>query len=247
MVTKEIIMSSLRSYLQIAPQDVFTSSSTQGTDLGALATTGDGRVFRYVLAGATALVPGKLQQASAQDTTNLNPSGGLSIAAASVGATSVVTTSTVTLTANQLAGGYLSVAVTPGLGYTYKIKGNTAATAAVTTIYLEDPILVALTTSSKIVLAASPYANVIVNPATASSAPVGVAVYPVVAAQYGWIQTHGPVSLLNDGGTAVGLGLAPSASVAGAAKTMAATLCQIGYALNVQVTTEYDLAFLTID
>jgi len=240
-------MSTIRANLSVSPQDLFTSSSTQGTDLGAYGTTGDGRGFRYVKAGAVALVPGKLQAAAAQDTTNLNPSGGLSVAAAAIGATSVVTTSTVTLTANQLAGAYLSVAVTPGQGYTYKISGNTAATAAVTTIYLEDPILVALTTSSKVVIAKSPFSAVIVNPATASAAPVGFGIYAIPASNYGWIQTHGPVSALNDGGTAVGLGLAPSASVAGAVKTMAATLCQVGYALTVQVDTEYDMIFATID
>lgn len=241
-------MSVIKANLSVSPQDLFTASSTQGTDIGAYGTTGDGRGFRYVLAGATALVPGKLQQSPAQDTTNLNPSGGLGVAAASAGATSITLTSSVTLTANQLAGAFLSVAITPGQGYTYKITGNTAVTSATgAVIYLEDAIQVALTTSSKVVIANNPHSGVIVNPATASGAPVGVAIYPVTAAYYGWIQTHGPVSCLNDGGTAVGLGVAPSASVAGAVKTMAATLSQVGYALNVGVTTEYDLIFLTID
>lgn len=241
-------MSTLKGNISVEGQDIFTTSSTQTTDLGAYATTGDGRGFRYVLAGGTSLVPGKLQATSAQDTTNLNPSGGLGVSAASAGATSVTITSTITLTANQLAGGILTVAVTPGQGYSYKIKGNSAVTAAANAvIYLEDPIQVALTTSSKVVLAANPFSGVIVSPTTFSGAPVGVAVYPVTNAQYGWVQTHGIVGCLTDAGTAIGLGYKPSTNTAGAVMSMAATGAFVGYAVNVGVTTEYDNIFLCID
>lgn len=241
-------MSTLRSNLQVSPQELYTSSSTQGTDLGALATTGDGRVFRYVLAGGTTLVPGKLQQSPAQDTTNYNPSGGLAVAAAAIGATTVTLTGTLTIAANALAGGIMTVAVTPGQGYSYKVKSNTAVSAAANcSVTLEDPIVVALTTSSKVVFALNPHNGVIVNPATASGSPVGVAIYGITNAQYGWIQSHGVVGCLNDSATAVGLGVAPSAAVAGAVKTSAATLIQVGYAVNAGVNTEYDNIFLTID
>lgn len=241
-------MSTIKMNIQISPQDLFTSSTTQLTDLGAYGTTGDGRGFRYVLAGATTLVPGKLQAGPAQDTTNLNPSGGLAVAAANSGTFAVTLTGSLTLAANALAGSYMSIAVTPGQGYTYKIKGNTAVTAAANCVVtLEDALLVTLTTASKAVIGLNPFANVIVNPATASGTPLGVGIFAIPNAQYGWIQTHGPVSLLNDGGTAVGLGLTASASVAGASKTATATAPQIGQAMTVQVTTEYDMAFLTID
>lgn len=241
-------MSTLRTNLSISPQELFTSSSTQGTDIGALATTGDGRYFRYVLAGGTTLVPGKLQQSPAQDATNYNPSGGLAVAAAAIGATQVTLTGTLTIAANALAGAIMSVAVTPGQGYSYRVKSNTAVTAAANCVVtLEDPIIIALTTSSKVTFAVNPYNGVIVNPATATGMPVGVAVFAVPNGQYGWVQTHGTVSCLTDAGTAVGLGLSPSAAVAGAVKTAAATLCVVGYALNTCVDTEYDDIFLTID
>jgi hypothetical protein len=234
--------------LQVAPADLFTTSSTQGTDLGALASSGDGRYFRYCLAGATTLVPGKLQQSSAQDTTNYNPSGGLAVAAAAAGTFAVTLTGSLTITANALAGGYLSVNVTPGQGYLYRIKSNTGVTAAANCVVtLEDALQVALTTSSKVVMTPHQYNGVVVNPTTATGSPVGFAIFTITNAQYGWIQTHGPVSYLNDASTAVGLGLAPSAATAGACKTMAATLSQVGYALNTGVTTEYDIGFATID
>lgn len=240
-------MSALKANISIEPQDLFTSSSTAGTDIGAFATTGDGRGFRYCLAGATALVPGKLQQASAEDTTNFQ---NLTVAVSSAGATSITTTSTVTLTVNQLAGGFLTVtSATTGAGYTYKIKGNTAATAAATTIYLEDAIITATTGTVKIDMIPNPYSGLIVNPATASSSPVGVAIYPITAAQYGWVQTRGPVSCLADGTVVVGTSLDASNGTAGAVEAHAEAGVQapVAYALTGIATTEYGLINLLID
>ena len=239
-------MTQISTMLTSIGQALFSSSTTQYHVLGDYIQTPDGRGYRYALAGGTTLVVGKLQQASAEVTANEN----LSIAAAAITPVgtvpTIVTTSTVTVTANQYAGGFANIDVTPGVGYTYRISSHPAATAAVVTITLEDPIQVALTTSSKVDLVASPFNGVIVNPATATSSPVGVGVYPVVNAQYGWVQTYGPAAVLSDGGTTVGLGLAPSASVAGAVKTMAATLCQVGYALMTFTDTRYNTAYLTI-
>lgn len=243
-------MSTLKSAaISIAPQDLFTSSATQGTDLGAFASTGDGRYFRYILAGGTTLVPGTLQQASAQDATNQNPSGGLAVAAASIGATQVTLTGTLTLAANLLAGGYMSVAVTPGQGYTYKVKGNTAVSAAANCVVtLEDPLIIALTTSSKVTFSLTPYTGVIQCPATTPTGVcVGVPVFAIVNAQYGWLQTRGTCSLLGTAGTAVGSALAPSSGTAGGAITAAAGKQIVGIAQGTFVTTEYDLAFLLID
>lgn len=238
----------LTGFPQIAAAPLNSDSATALTQVGTYIETNDGRGFRYCKVGAVATVVGKLYQASAQDTTNLNPSGGIGLAAAAAGATSVTLTSSLTLAANLLAGGLMAINVTPGVGYVYKIVGNTAVSSAANCVVtLEDPIVVALTTSSKAVLCQNPYSGIIVNPATASSSPVGVAQSIITAGQFGWIQTHGAAALLNDSATAVGLGVAPSAAVAGASKTMAATLSQIGYALQVGVNTEYDFVFLTID
>ena len=231
-------MSSLTSDLLINPQDLFDVSSNsfnESTQLGGKATTGDGRNFRYVLAGAAALVPGKLQQASAEVTGNQN----LAVAAAAIGDNSITTTSTVTVTENQLAGGYVSVSVTPGVGYTYKIAGHAAATGAVVTLNLEDPIIVALTTSSRVDLLASPYRSVVVNPATASSAPVGVAVAATPAAYYGWVQTTGAATVLADGTVVVGTSVCASNGTAGAVEATAGVQALVGTALSGIATTEY--------
>lgn len=238
-------MSSLTGPVLAEYQDLFSTSTTAGgpnggLNLGAKAYTGDGREFRFALAGATALVPGKLQQSAVETTGWEN----LAVAAAAIGATTITTTSTVTVTANAWAGGYVAVSVTPGQGYFYKIKSNPAATSAVITLTLEDPIQIALTTSSKIDVIANPYSGVIVNPASATGAPVGVAIYPVTAAQYGWIQTVGASNVLADGAVTVGTALAASNAVAGAVEPLAGVQAPIGTAITGISDTEYGSVML---
>lgn len=238
----------LTGFAAIAGQQIMSTSSTQYHPVGTYMETNDGRGFRYFLNGGTSTVPGKIYQSPAQDTTNQNPSGGLAVAASAIGATTVTLTGSLTLAANLLAGALLGTDVTPGQGYTYLIQSNTAVAAAANAVVtLADPLIIALTTSSKVVIQLNPYNGCIVLPTTATGAPVGVSPFIVTNAQYGWLQTHGPAAVLNDSGTAVGLGLAPSAATAGSVKTMAATLAQVGYALATQVTTEYNFVFLTID
>lgn len=241
--------SSLIGMPQQVGQDLNTSSSTITMPLGSYAETGDGRGFRYSLMGAVSSVPGKLYQSAAQDTTNLNPSGGLAVAAAAIGATQVTLTGSLTLAANLVAGGYMSVAVTPGQGYTYKVQGNTAVTSAANCVVtLADPIVIALTTSSKVVLAQHPYANVVVYPTTKTSMAVGVSNNIITNAQYGWLQTYGACSVLVDTAIAIGSGIIGSQAVAGAVKLSPSATGNdtLAVAMNAGVDTEYDLIYLKI-
>ena len=171
--------SQLTGAIVVAAQPLHSESSTALHDIGSLIHSNDGRSFRYCKAGGTALVAGKLQQSSAEDTTNFQ---NLSVAVSSAGATSITTTSTVTLTANQLAGGLLTVtAATTGAGFLYKIKSHAAASAAVVTFNLEDPVVVATTGTVTVDCAPNAYSGVVVNPTTATSAPIGVAIYNITA------------------------------------------------------------------
>lgn len=249
LINKSEKMSTLKQNILITPQDVFTSSSTQGTDIGAVASTGDGRLFRYFLNGAVTTVVGKVYQGPAEDATNQSPAGGLSVAAAAIGALSVTTTSSVTLAANLLAGGFMSVVITPGQGQNLKIKGNTAATSAATTFALEDALAVALTTSSKIVVHQNPYSGCVVAPGTLTAAPVGVSPFAVTNAQYGWMQTHGPASCLLTG-TFATAGLAVGVLVGGTIGSLAPCIAGtpvLGYTMGIGATGEYDAVFLQID
>lgn len=249
-------MSSLSSDTLINPQDLFDITVTsltagQGTTsginndaatLGCLATTGDGRYFRYVIAGAVALVPGKLQQGPAETTANEN----LTAVAAAIGATSLVSTSTVTVTANQYTGGYAVITAGTGAGYQYQIGTHAAFTSAAPTFSLVDPIAVALDTSSRIDLVPNPFNGVIVNPTTATGTIVGVAVAPTPISFYGWLQTKGIGTVLAQGTIVVGEEVGASATTAGAVVATSGVLADVGYAPTGIASTEYGAIFLNI-
>lgn len=184
----------------VVAQGIFQESADRLHALGELTHTNDGRAYRYCEAGGTALVAGNLQQSSVEDTGDQD----LAVAAAAVGAREIVTTSTVTVTANQYANGFALITVTPGLGHIYKISGHAAATTAVVTLDLADAIEVALTTASRVDLIQNPFANVILNPATPTSAPIGVAVTALPADQFGWLQVLGPACVEAETAIAVG-------------------------------------------
>lgn len=237
-------MSTLRSDLLINPQELFDLTiSTKGTDLGALATTGDGRYFRYAQAGAVALVPGTLQQAPAEITANQN----LTAVAAAVGATQLVSTSTVTVTANQYQGGWAMITVTPGQGYQYQIGSHAAFTSAAPTFTLTDPIQVtALTTGSRIDLVSNPYVNAIINPTTATSTPTGVAVSALPIGFYGWLQVKGVANVLADGAVVVGTSVCASNGTAGAVEATTGVQALVGTAVTGIATTEYGAVMLNL-
>lgn len=227
-------MAKLSSAMLVSPQDLYVTSTVAQIDLGALAFTPDGRAFRYALVGGSNLVAGTLLQSAAETTGWEN----LTAVAASVGDTSISASSTITATANQLAGGYALITVTPGIGQLYGISGHAAYSAAAPTINLTEPVRVALTTSSRIDLVANPYSGVIINPATATAAPVGVAIANSTTATYAWVQVGGVANILNDGGSTVGTNVSASNATAGAVEAAVTAQAAIGVALTGISTTE---------
>lgn len=240
-------MSTLTSNPLSLPQALLTSSTTEEITLGTKAVTSDGREFVYVKAGGTVLVAGTLQQASVRVANHANI---LVASAAAIGDVAItVTLGATAATANQYANGLMIVNDVDGQGFTYQIKSNPAADSAaslVVTLHDEDALLEALTTSSQVTLVANPYNGVIQNPTTATAAPVGVALVDIAASSFGYLQTHGLVSCLNEGSTAIGLGLAPSGTDAGALATVAATTNQVASAAEAGVDTESNTVFLRL-
>lgn len=236
-------MSALKGQIQIIPQEIFQASTTQNTDLGAQATSGDGRIFRYALAGTTALVAGNLLASSATSSGNLN----LAPLAAGTLATIVTTSSTLAAAANQFVGGTLGIRTTPGNGLVYKIKSHNTVTSGTVAFVLEDPIQVSLTTASRIDVIANPYWNVLANATTATAMPIGVAPFAVPASNYFWVQTRGPAAVLQDGATNVGLPLGPSAVTAGAVTTSAGTSFAVAVAPMTTVTAVNSTVYLTLE
>lgn len=209
-------MAQMTGDLQIVAADLTHNSSIQMHNLGERAVTPDGRSFRYVKVGGTATAIGKLYQAPAEVTNHQNLAPTADVAAGDTSFT--VTLGATAASANQYAGGWAVVAITPGVGQMLKIKNHPAANANATLLLtLEDPVGIALTTAaSKIDLVSNPYNGIILNPAAASSATVGGAVQIITAGNFGWLQVGGPACLLADGAITVGNTVVASNAVAGA-------------------------------
>lgn len=233
----------------IVGQVEMKDSSTPLHELGAKVVMPDGRVFRYVKAGATALVPGKLQQAPAEATNhqNLTPSANVAIGATSF----TVTLGATAATANQYAGGWAIITTSTGAGYQYMIDSHPAADASATLlITLAEKVQVAfVAASSKVDLVANPYNGVIVNPTTATSCALGAAVYPITATYYGWIQVGGTTALLNDsaGGITVGTNVCASNAVDGSIEAHTGTQAILGTAVTGIAASEYGAVKLIIE
>lgn len=235
--------SQLTGAVVVSAQKIFSESSTQLHGIGECVFSNDGRGFKYCKVGTTALVPGKLYQAPAEDTTNFQD---LTVTAPSAGDTSITTTSTVTLTANQLAGGSLVItSATTNAGQILRVASHAAASGAVVTFNLDDPVVYAPTGTTKVDVHPNPFNAVIVHPTTQSSAPKGVALYKVTAAYFGWLQVCGQAPVLADGGITVGDPVVASDNTDGAVEVIAdgaaELLPRVGNALTGIATTEYGL------
>ena len=197
-------------------QGLYEESSTQQGDVGAMRELADGRRFRYAyFASATAaglLVSQDVSATAVVETDNI-------ATAADAGATKVTLTDSGTLgsaTADQYAGGYLHTTDDAGEGYTYRIRGNTAASSNAVDFTLYDGLVIAVTTATDVAITGSLYGNV--HGATAGTDYIisGVTTRVMQAEYYGWVQTTGVCTILADGSIAIGDNLTLSDGVAGA-------------------------------
>ena len=242
-------MAKFTSDAVLQPANIRGNSSTQETYLGQKAVTPDGRAFRYVKVGGTALVAGKLYDGPA----NVGNHTNISVAsAAAAGVNEVtVTLGATAATANQYTGGVMIVNDVDGQGFTYSIKSNPAAalsTSLTLTLDTEETIVTALTTDSQVSLIPNQYNGALIHATTETGIPIGVAVTQVTEAYYGWVQTRGPVALLSDASISeLGSAVAASATTAGTATVGTGALAPIDFQLTTGVSTEYNVVFLTLD
>lgn len=230
-------------------QGLYDYSTTQQHVLGEKSVSPDGRTFRYVKVGATALVPGNVIQSPAivANHVNLTPT-----AVVAVGDTTVTVTLGNTLaTANQYSGGYLVVEKgTTGAGQSLLIKSHPAALASGTLLLtLSDPFQVATSGTVTMSLVQNNYNGVIQTPITTlTGTPVGVAVGAIPAANFGWICSRGITGVLADGTITVGtVGAAVPSAAAGAAKVMAATLFEVGAFCKTTIDTQITPCYVSLD
>lgn len=236
--------------------DLYQSGGTtapSGYGLGQINFGANGKIFRFGLVGASNLVAGNLLQESAEDTTYENMAVGT---AASAGDAFIqVTNGTATITSEQFIGGSIGVytAGTVAIGDEYTITGvtGTLTTGGALQVYTDRPLRFAFTTSAKVVMKRSPFSGMIQFPAsTQTGIPVGVAPFAITAANYGWIQSHGVVSVLSDGSTfAVGSDLGTPSGTAGAVTVYAAgtTHNRVGMSREAAASGHAISAFLQID
>lgn len=243
-------MANFASPAQLFGQDSFTSSTTQMHPLGTRAYTADGRRFRYSQIGGVDTVAGTLLQSAAQVTAHLaNTPPAVAIGAKSF----TYTPGAATGAANLYAEGYLQVDTTPGNGYTYQVSGHGAiASATAFTLYLVDPIQIALTTSSRVGLGTNPYKNIIITPTTNTAAVQGVAPCVIATTAYGWLQTWGPASTLINGTPAITAPVVNSATTAGAVDgwttaAAAVAVSPVGFMMQVGVSGKNNLVMLRLD
>jgi len=225
-------------------------SSDQKHPLGTLGIMNDGRAYRYAKAGGSDLSPGKLciktdLVADHQDiAVNTFTVGDRNITV-SVGATAI--------TAYDYDEGFVGIISSTGAGITYKIKSCPESSGSEdVVIELTEPIRVTAASGTKVTLYKNKFRDVIVSDGTLADIPVGVPNVTITTLYYGWLQTKGPCSVLNDETTTVVVGQPVTIGdvTSGAVEVINAVtepmvgMCPAGMT---PVTTEYVVIELTLD
>lgn len=232
---------------QLTEQDLSVLSTTKQVEYGAVGMTEDGRRFRYVSFGGTSTIAPGLVVTAPVITNSTTGYQGLTITAVgtggqvtanlAAGSTQIVLTNGSTaITADQFAEGTLDIIVGGASSdtgnYTYRIRGNTAAAATTgyCTVFLAQTdtmrnttALVPGTDTGSLTL--SVFQSV--NTSTTAALPVGLTIMPVpntaTVTNYGWVQTYGQATVLNDAGGTITVGGAFGQSVTTAGNVVAAT------------------------
>ena len=238
----------------ILATELYQNSSAANHKLGEKYEDKWGRIFRYVQAGGSDLVTGNLLQ-EAVEATNFRSMN--VAAAAAIGSTAItVDLGGTAVTANQFESGDLIVESSTGIGQNFKIVSHDVQTSTTgeCTFNVDRPVAIALVLdTSQVSVRKNSYDGVIQYPITTQTgAAVGVAIVVISLTNFGWIQSSGDVSLLQDDGTNTSNGLTalvPSASVAGSVKLSAANGANvIGFSREiVNVDSTHGFAHLTID
>lgn len=236
----------LAGYSQLAAQGLYTSSSVAQHAIGQSMMTRDGREFSYCKAGEL-LVAGDWYQSPVHSSDYVS----MAVPSASaIGSKQVtVTLGSSAATLNQFAGGYLVVSKVTGIGQMFVIKGNAAADAAASCVLdLEEPVRVALDTSSTVTVAKHPLDSVIKWAVTQTGSSAGAAIFPIASGEYGWLQVGGTGCALNDNvaTAAETTGLSPSTTTAGAVTKAVTTQETIGGAVQV-VTVSAEVGLIRIN
>ena len=211
------------------------ASTTQKAELGRVVDFKDGRLYKYVLAGATLGAGGVVSQPAASALT----ANGLAVAA--IGATTLTLT-LAGVTLNQYADGTIHLTDDTGQGYTYKIKSNTASDTTIT-IELYEGLIVAVDATTDVMLVPNLCRSVVAGIAAAK--PVGVAVVAASSGEYLWVQTRGVATVKVTTATSIAAGKGLMAAASAGVAIADGTQPTIGVALG--AVDDYVAAELCID
>lgn len=180
---------------------------------GTLGVGLDGRMFRYVDAGASDITVGNMQLAPAQDTAlhdlvvNTALSQDLSLD---------ITPGSTTALANALVGGIVVVNDDTGVGFNYRIKSHPAiASTTEFTLQLFDPIQTAFAAATTVTLVHNNWHGV-VEGTSVTQPGAGVAQDSLTTLLFGWVCSKGHSSCLADTTITVGDEVVAGSSTAGA-------------------------------
>lgn len=234
---------------QLSTQDIFKISSTKLFPQGSQGATRDGRLYRYGLAGASTLLPGKVNQVPAVVSAHQNIAV---FAAAAVNDTVLqVTLGATATTAGQYDDGYVIAYDASGVGQTLRIAGTPVLALSTSgPLNLGDPIATAITTSGKVNLELNPWSGALVYATGATTEFCnGVTQVSLTATNYGWFQTRGTAAVLGNGSITKGSGVIPGQTTAGSVDIEGTgTITQrVGLAVQTGTSTKYNTTYLTID
>ena len=234
---------------QVYGADVFEVGTAKQFPLGAVGHAYGGyKQFRYGRNNAsTAGVAGQVQTSAAIEANHAN----IAVqAAAAIDALSVSLTVGATAAAKDLyAEGEMCVNDVTGEGISYRIRGNQAfASSGTALVFLDEPIQIALTTSSEVTLYKNVYDRFVIGADQALQA-IGVINKAFAVDTYGWLQTRGLCSVLADETISVASAVVIGSSLDGSVETMDTddVVPQVGIAAQAAVDTEHRLIFLTMD
>lgn len=235
--------------ISLSAQDARKVSTTKVQDLGTVAETADGRVYRYAKAGGSNLAAGLVNTGTAR-IANHTINSVATAAAVGVRQVNITLAGNTATTLDQYADGYLTIIDSAGVGSAYRLEGNPVIAGSGTgVVQLSEAIATALTTSSKASLIYNPWDLSIVSASAVALPCNGTNNVAVTAASYFWSQTGGIASVLSDGVVDKGSGAILSDAVNGAVEVeVAGTVTQrVGFAPDATVTTKYYPIFLTLE
>lgn len=237
--------------------DIQTPSSTQKHRLGTRYVKGDGRVFHYAQANASAaLVAGDVIQSQVDCfVANEQQDNAIPTASSANDDFIWITTATDTLTEDYCKDGWICISdgsAAQGGGQIYQVKSHPAGAAGDIKFTLYDKLKVLVSTSAKAGLITNPYKLVIQLPATTGTGfVVGVAPVVVPVSNYFWLQTWGMAAVLVKGALTVGEDVLCAYTTAGSCDAQVAGASslehtRIGHAGHTVDTTDWGFVYLQI-